>query len=127
MPNKVFAPTRTTRWEERSLDHVHRSIEISASSIWKLRRRLFGGLLLLLYLVFFLLFFPAGPASVWPADAPSDPDVAITEVAPLLAAMGAAAIGQDVERHAEFYAHDAAAMFIFNGEPTVGLPRADAG
>jgi ketosteroid isomerase-like protein len=43
-----------------------------------------------------------------------------TEVAPLLAEMGAAANRHDVEAHVGFYAHDPAVTLIFNGTPLVG-------
>jgi ketosteroid isomerase-like protein len=42
------------------------------------------------------------------------------EVAPLLAAMGAAANRHDVEGHVGFYAHDPAVTLIFDGTPLVG-------
>jgi ketosteroid isomerase-like protein len=43
-----------------------------------------------------------------------------SEVAPLLAEMGAAANRHDVEGHVGFYAHDPAVTLIFNGTPLSG-------
>lgn len=60
----------------------------------------------------------AGVSSVW--SGPKDSHSASSEVAPLLAEMGAAANAHDVERHLGFYAHDSSVTFIFNGEPTMG-------
>jgi hypothetical protein len=69
---------------------------------------------------FFLLACIAVAGSVLSADAPTEIRSAISEVAPLLAEMGAAANVHDVERHVGFYAHDPSVTFIFNGKPTVG-------
>jgi ketosteroid isomerase-like protein len=60
----------------------------------------------------------AGVSAVW--SGPTDPHGASSEVAPLLAEMGAAANAHDVERHVGFYAHDSSVIFIFNGQPTMG-------
>jgi uncharacterized protein (TIGR02246 family) len=60
----------------------------------------------------------AGP--VLSAHADIDAETARSEVAPLLAEMGAAANAHDVERHVGFYAHDASVMLIFNGEAITG-------
>lgn len=65
------------------------------------------------YQVIALLLCIAASEVVWAGDA-------ITEVAPLLVEMGAAANAHDVERHVGFYAHDGSVVFIFNGEPTIG-------
>ncbi len=43
-----------------------------------------------------------------------------SEVAPLLAQMGAAANRHDVEAHVRFYANDSSVTLIFNGTPIVG-------
>jgi ketosteroid isomerase-like protein len=72
------------------------------------------------YLGLLLFACTAGFSSVWSADSPTDSHGASSEVAPLLAEMGAAANAHDVERHVGFYAHDSSVIFIFNGEPTIG-------
>jgi ketosteroid isomerase-like protein len=69
---------------------------------------------------FFLVACIAGAVSVSSAGAPTDLHSASSEVAPLLAEMGAAANAHDVERHVGFYAHDPSVTFIFNGMPTIG-------
>jgi uncharacterized protein (TIGR02246 family) len=63
----------------------------------------------------------AASAPAWGAEPPADPAAAErAEVAPLLAAMGAAANAHDVERHVGFYAHDPSVTLIFNGQAIVG-------
>jgi uncharacterized protein (TIGR02246 family) len=60
----------------------------------------------------------AVPALSAPANI--DAETARSEVAPLLAEMGAAANAHDVERHVGFYAHDPSVMLIFNGDAITG-------
>jgi uncharacterized protein (TIGR02246 family) len=67
-----------------------------------------------------LLLSVAAAKPVISARADIDADTARSEVAPLLAEMGAAANAHDVERHVGFYAHDPSVILIVNGEPITG-------
>jgi hypothetical protein len=68
-------------------------------------------------LLFLLAVAAADPVISAPAD---DGENARSEVAPLLAEMGAAANAHDIERHVGFYAHDPSVLLIFNGEAIKG-------
>src|SRR5579863_6774820 len=72
------------------------------------------------YQVIALVFSIFGSQLVFATDAATNSSIASSEVAPLLAEMGAAANAHDVERHVGFYAHDGSVVFIFNGQPTIG-------
>jgi uncharacterized protein (TIGR02246 family) len=69
-------------------------------------------------LLLLLAVAAADPVISAPAD--FDAETARSEVAPLLAEMGAAANAHDVERHVGFYAHDPSVLLIFNGEAITG-------
>ena len=69
-------------------------------------------------LLFLLAVAAVDPVISAPADI--DAETARSEVAPLLAEMGAAANAHDIERHVGFYAHDPSVLLIFNGEAILG-------
>jgi ketosteroid isomerase-like protein len=71
-------------------------------------------------LAFYCLLSIAGIHMALSSDAPMSAEAARADVAPLLAAMGAAANAHDIDRHVGFYAHDPSVILIFNGQAITG-------